>query len=149
MREKKGRMKKKRWQKGRDRKNPEEEKNISLFLTVVLLPGEEPLGFNAEDLLAEDAGDADHGPAAVGLLGLDVPIKILDFLDFGREKGESENRGRGRKSKKEKLFRVEQGKKPQPSVFFHRSSFGSQSLALFLLCASFFVTTEETRTRTT
>lgn len=34
---------------------------------------EEPLGLHAEDLLAEDARDADHGPAPVGLLGLDVP----------------------------------------------------------------------------
>ena len=36
---------------------------------------EEPLWLHAEELLAQDAGDADHRPAPVGLLGLDVPRK--------------------------------------------------------------------------
>ena len=83
-------------------KNPEDERKeektkkeknsgFSLSLTVVLLPGEEPLGLDAEDLLAEDAGDADHGPARVGLLGLDVPKKrrkgeffVCGFFGFSR-----------------------------------------------------------------
>lgn len=67
------------------KKNPLKKKNS--LLTVVLLPSEEPLGLHAEDLLAEDAGDADHGPAAVGLLGLDVPRRKVGspfWIFFGK-----------------------------------------------------------------